>query len=521
MKDNLLVAKVIADMVRTSLGPKGMKKLVITKTGEIVTTADGVFLLKKMDFSLMFDHPIANILVEAAKSQDKSIGDGTSTVVVLIGELAWKARRLIEIGLHPYSIADGYRKALRIALKKLQEIARPVQVNFDTVRSLVATSICSKDPELATSGFPKIIAEAFMNVLEEEPNGKKQVDIDRIKVLKAPGRDVLESELIRGVVIDEEIAHPLMPKRVTNAKIALLNEPLELRRRKDFHTFLTSANIVIRDPIRMKEFLAGEKEIIQEKVNKLISIGANVILTPKRINDLAKSYLAKAGILAVERIRTTDIPLLAKVCDGKAVADLDDLSEDDLGYADIVEERLIGDKRWVFVLNEKGKGAVSIILRGSSEKYLNDLEQIVQSSLKSLSTILKEPKVVPGGGATEMALATAIKHEAAKYPDKEQLAIMFFAASLERIATALAENAGLDPIDILTSLRARHENGEHQFGIDLRSNKIKDMLELGIVEPYLLKEHILKTTYEAVSLLLRIGEVITTPGEMREKRRKS
>ena len=520
IRNNLLVAKVIADMVRTSLGPKGMKKLLITKTGEIVTTADGAFFLKKMDFSLIFDHPIANILVEAAKSQDKNIGDGTSTVVVLIGELAWKARSLIEIGLHPHSIISGYKAALGIALKKLQEIAKPVQINPDTLRALSATSISGKDPELAASSLPTIIADAFMNILEKEPNGAEHADIDRIKILKAPGGSVLESKLIKGVVIDEKVAHPLMPKRVTSAKIALLNEPLELRRRKDSHTFLTSANIVIDNPAKMSEFIAEEEAIIQEKVKKLITIGANVVLTPKRIDDLAKSCLAKAGVLAVERIRTTDIPLLMRVCGGRVVADIDDLSRDDLGYADIIEERLIGDKRWVFVLNERGKGAASIILRGSSDRQLNDLEEIVQGSLKSLTTILKEPKIVPGGGATEMALATAVRREAVKYPGKEQLAITFFAASLERVATALAENAGLDPIDILTSLRVQHESGKHHFGIDLQSGKVDDMLKLGIVEPFLLKEHMLKTAYEGVSIILRIGEVITMPEEDDKKRKK-
>jgi chaperonin GroEL (HSP60 family) len=522
IKDNIKVAKFIAEMVKTSLGPRGMKKLVVTKTGEIVATTDGATILKKMDFSLMFDHPIVNIFVEAAKSQERNVGDGTIATVFLAGELAWKAGGLIDVGLHPHTIIDGYKQALDVALRKLKSISRPVDAtNYQVMRNLAVTSLCSKDLTLALSKFPDIIARAILNVLENRADGNYRVDVDDIKILGIACGSTFESELVDGVIVDEKLVHPLMPQRVQNAKIALINEPLELRRRKDQHTFLTSTSIVIRDPSIVKLFKEEEDRIILEKIRKLREVGANVVITPKHIDEIAAYYLSKEGILAVRRARTTDMRLLMKVTGGRMVASLDDLSENDLGYADLVEERKMGDKRWVFVYCQKSRGAASIIIKGGSREQLADLEQATNNALRALAAVVDNPYVVPGGGATEMALATEIRHEALKYSGKIQSAMIAFSACLERIAMTLAENAGLDPIEMLTILRSKHENNLHQFGIDVVSGEVRDMFEQGIIEPYSVKEHMLKTACQAASLLLRIGEVITGPGREEKKERKS
>jgi len=522
IKDNIKVAKFIAEMVKTSLGPRGMKKLVVTKTGEIVATTDGATILKKMDFSLMFDHPIVNIFVEAAKSQEKNVGDGTIATVFLAGELAWKAGGLIDVGIHPHTIIDGYKRALDVALRKLKSISRPVDVtNYQVMRDLAVTSLCSKDPTLASSSkFPDIIAGAILNVLENRADGNYRVDVDDIKILSVACGSAFESELVNGVVVDEKIVHPLMPQRVQNAKIALINEPLELRRRKDQRTFLTSASIVIRDPSVVKSFMEEEDRIISEKIRRLHEVGANVVITPKHIDEIAAYYLSKEGILAVRRARTTDMRLLMKVTGGRMVASLDDLSGNDLGYADLVEERKMGDKRWVFVYCHKSRGAASIIIKASSREQLTDLEQATTNALRALAAVIDNPYVVPGGGATEMALAMEIRREALKYSGKIQSAMIAFSACLERVAMTLAENAGLDPIKVLTILRSKHENNLHQFGIDVVSGEARDMFEQGIIEPYSVKEHMLKTACQAASLLLRIGEVITGPGREEKERRK-
>jgi len=523
IKDNIKVAKFIAEMVKTSLGPRGMKKLVVTKTGEIVTTTDGATILKKMDFSLMFDHPIVNIFVEAAKSQERNVGDGTIATVFLAGELAWKAGGLIDVGIHPHTIIDGYKRALDVALRKLKSISRPVNAtNFQVMRNLAVTSLCSKDLTLASSSkFPDIIAGAILNVLENRADDNYRVNIDDVKILSVACGSAFESELVNGVVVDEKIVHPLMPQRVQNAKIALINEPLELRRRKDQHTFLTSASIIIRDPSVVKSFTEEEDRIILKKIRRLREVGANVVITPKHIDEVAAYYLSKEGILAVSRARTTDMRLLMKITGGRMVASLIDLSENDLGYADLVEERKIGDKRWVFLYCHKSRGAASIIIKGGSREQLTDLEQATTNALRALAAVVDNPFVVPGGGATEMALATEIRHEALKYSSKIQSAMIAFGACLERMAMTLAENAGLDPIEVLTILRSKHENNLHQFGIDVVSGEVRDMFEQGIIEPYSVKEHMLKTAYQAASLLLRIGEVITSPGREEKKGRKS
>jgi len=523
IKDNIKVAKFIAEMVKTSLGPRGMKKLVVTKTGEIVATTDGATILKKMDFSLMFDHPIVNIFVEAAKSQERNVGDGTIATVFLAGELAWKAGGLIDVGIHPHTIIDGYKRALDVALRKLKSISRPVNAtNFQVMRNLAVTSLCSKDLTLASSSkFPDIIAGAILNVLENRADDNYRVNIDDVKILSVACGSAFESELVNGVVVDEKIVHPLMPQRVQNAKIALINEPLELRRRKDQHTFLTSASIIIRDPSVVKSFTEEEDRIILKKIRRLREVGANVVITPKHIDEVAAYYLSKEGILAVSRARTTDMRLLMKITGGRMVASLIDLSENDLGYADLVEERKIGDKRWVFLYCHKSRGAASIIIKGGSREQLTDLEQATTNALRALAAVVDNPFVVPGGGATEMALATEIRHEALKYSSKIQSAMIAFGACLERMAMTLAENAGLDPIEVLTILRSKHENNLHQFGIDVVSGEVRDMFEQGIIEPYSVKEHMLKTAYQAASLLLRIGEVITSPGREEKKGRKS
>ena len=497
-RNNIAAAKIIAEMVKTTLGPKGMDKILVDSIGDVIVTNDGATILDKMDV----EHPAAKMLIEVAKAQDTSVGDGTTTVVVLTGELLKRAEDLIEQKIHPSTIITGYRRALDIALKKLQEIARPVKLeDRDSLKKIVGTSLGSKSLGFATDHIADLAIDAVLKIVEDR-DGKLYADKDNIQIIKKMGKSLMESELVNGVIIDKEVVHPAMPKRIVNAKIALINAPFEIEKTE------FSAEIRIRDPSLVKQFLDEETRILKEMVDKVAQVGANVVFCQKGIDDIAQFFLAKAGILAVRRVKSSDMEKLAKATGGRIVTNFEDLTEKDLGRAGLVEERKIGEDKMTFVQDCKNPKAVSILVRAGLERQLDEAERALNDAIMNLISLIRDLKYVPGGGASEMALASAIKKEAPKYPGREQLAMLAFAEALEMIPRTLAENAGLEPVEILTDLRARHEKGQHSYGVEVFSGKVQDMFKVGVIEPVKVKEQVLKSAFEAAAMILRIDEVI-------------
>ena len=510
-RNNIAAAKIIAEMVKTTLGPKGMDKILVDSIGDVVVTNDGATILDKMDV----EHPAAKMLIEVAKAQDTSVGDGTTTVVVLTGELLKHAEELIDQKIHPSTVITGYRRALDIALRELEKIAKPIKLDDKkTLKKIVNTSLGSKSLGFATEHIADLAINAVLSIVEER-DGKLYADKENIQIVKKMGKSLLESELVNGIIVDKEVVHPAMPKHVTNAKIALINAPFEIEKTE------FSAEIRIRDPLKMKEFLDEETRILKEMVDKVVKVGANVVFCQKGIDDIAQFFLAKAGILAVRRVKVSDMEKLAKATGARIVTDFDDLSEKDLGYAGLVEERKIGEDKMVFVQDCKNPKAVSVLLRAGLERQLDEAERALNDAIMNMISLIRDMKYVPGGGATEMALASMIRKEAPKYPGKEQLAMLAFAESLEMIPRTLSENAGLEPVEILTELRMRHEKGEHGYGVEVLSGKVQDMFKAGVIEPVKVKEQVLKSAFEAAAMILRIDDVIAAARKKTGEEKKS
>ncbi|MEM2846277.1 MAG: thermosome subunit beta [Nitrososphaerota archaeon] len=510
MRNNIAAAKIIAEIVKSTLGPKGMDKILVDSIGDVIVTNDGATILDKMDV----EHPAAKMLIEVAKAQDTSVGDGTTSAVVLTGELLKRAEDMVEQKIHPSIIITGYRRALDIALNELQKLAKPVKLDDkETLTKIVKTSLGSKSLGFATDRIAELAIEAVLQVVEER-DGKLYADKDNIQIIKKMGKSLLESELVRGVIIDKEVVHPAMPKRVANAKIALINAPFEIEKTE------FSAEIRIRDPLMMKQFLDEETRILKEMVDKVARVGANVVFCQKGIDDIAQYFLAKAGILAVRRVKSSDMEKLARATGARIVTNFDDLTEKDLGEAGLVEERKIGEDKMVFVQECKNPKAVSILVRAGLERQLDEAERALNDAIMNLISLIRDLKYVPGGGAVEMALAAAIRREAPKYPGKEQLAMLAFADALETIPRTLAENAGLEPVEILTDLRAKHERGSNSYGVEVFSGKVQDMVKAGVIEPVKVKEQVLKSAFEASAMILRIDEVIAASKKKEGKEEK-
>jgi thermosome len=510
MRNNIDAAKIIAEMVKSTLGPKGMDKILVDSIGDVIVTNDGATILDKMDV----EHPAAKMLIEVAKAQDTSVGDGTTSAVVLTGELLKRAEDLIEQKIHPSTIITGYRRALDIALNELQKLAKPVKLaDKETLVEIVKTSLGSKSLGFAMDHIAKLAVEAVLQIVEERDGGL-YADKDNIQIIKKTGKSLLESELVKGVIVDKEVVHPAMPKHVVNAKIALINAPFEIEKTE------FSAEIRIRDPLMMKQFLDEETRILKEMVDKVASVGANVVFCQKGIDDIAQYFLAKAGILAVRRIKSSDMEKLAKATGARIITNFEDLTEKDLGEAGLVEEKKIGEDKMVFVQECKNPKAVSILIRAGLERQLDEGERALNDAIMNMVSLFKDLKYIPGGGAIEMALSAAIRKEAPKYPGKEQLAMLAFADTLETIPRTLAENAGLEPVEILTDLRAKHERGLHSYGVEVFSGKVQNMVEAGVIEPVRVKEQVLKSAFEASAMILRIDEVIAASKKKEGKEEK-
>lgn len=495
---NIMAARIIADAIRSSLGPQGMDKMLVDSFGDITITNDGATVLDEMDVQ----HPAAKMMVEVAKTQDKEVGDGTTTAVVLAGDLLAKAEELIEKDIHPTIIADGYRKALNKALELLEEMAIKVDpMDREVLKRIVMTSISGKSIAEHKDYIADVSLDAVLQVARKK-DGEYTVDIDDVKVEKRAGGTLRDTKLTYGIVLDKEVVHPDMLKSVRNAKIALLDCPLEIEKTE------FDAKINIESPEQMKAFISAEEKMLSDMVEKIEKAGANVVISQKGIDDLAQFFLARKGIMAVRRVKSSDMEKLAKATGAKIVTNIDDLSAEHLGYAELVEERKIEDERWTFVSGCKDAKAVTILVRGASEKIVDEAERSIHDALCVIKDVVEEPKILAGGGAPEMELAHQLKKYAEKFSGREQLALLGFAEALEGIPMALAENSGLDPIDILVELRAAHERGEKTVGIDAISGKVVDTYKLDIVDPLKVKKQMLKSACEAATMILRIDDVI-------------
>ncbi len=504
-KKNIEVAKAIADAVRTTLGPKGMDKMLVDSLGDIVITNDGATILKEIDVA----HPAGKMMVEVAKSQDTEVGDGTTSAVVLSGELLSMAETLLEQNVHPTVITNGYRLAAEKALEILPELGVKVD-NEEILKEIAMTAMTGKNVGDSKEYLADIVVKA-VNSIVEEVNGKKIVDVDNIKVEKKQGGGIRDTELIDGIILDKEKVHPRMPKRVEDAKIALINTGFEVKKTE------ISAKIQINKPEDIQAFLDQESEEIRKMVEKVKDVGANVVFCQKAIDDLAQHYMAKYGIYAVRRIKKSDMEKLAKATGAKIVTNLEDLSKEDLGYAKVVEERKIGDDNMTFVTGCKNPKAVSILIRGGTEHVVDEVERALHDALKVVAVALEDGVAVPGGGATEVELAMKLREYAPSVGGREQLAIEKFADALEIIPRTLAENAGMDAIDIMMKLKAEHQKGNKHTGVDVLEGKISDMLKKKVIEPLRVKKQAIESATEVATMILRIDDVIAAKGSDKGK----
>ncbi len=512
MRINIMVAKAIAEVLRSTLGPKGMDKMLIDSLGDITITNDGATILDEMDIQ----HPIGKLLVEVAKTQDDEVGDGTTTAVVLAGALLEEAEKLLEKNIHPTIIISGYKRALEAVMEHLRKIAMPIKRDdLETLKKVAATAMHGKISETVKDYFAELAAKACMMVAEEREPGRWFVDLDNIQIVKKYGGSLLDTQLIQGIVVDKEVVHAAMPRRVVNAKIALLDCPLEVEKPE------IDAEIRITSPEQIRAFIEEEENILRKYVEKLRDIGANVVFTTKGIDDIAQYYLAKAGILAVRRVKRSDIEKLVRATGGRLITNIEDLRPEDLGYAGLVEERRVGDEKMVFVEQCKNPKAVSILIRGGFERLVDEAERNLEDALSVVADVIEDPYVVPGGGAAEMEAAKVARQLAMKVGGREQYAIEAFANALEVIPKTLAENAGLDAVDIITELRHRHEAEPDgwKYGVDVFSGKVADMVALNVIEPLSVKLQALKAAVEAACMILRIDEIIAA-SKIEEKKEK-
>ncbi|MEM3041730.1 MAG: thermosome subunit beta, partial [Nitrososphaerota archaeon] len=493
LRSNIMAASVVAETVKSSLGPKGMDKMLVDSLGDVTITNDGATILKEMDIQ----HPAAKMMVEIAKATDDEVGDGTTSVVVLAGKLLEKAEGLLDQNIHSTVIVDGYKAATEKALEYLNQIAIPTSpTDREMLMKAARTTMASKIASAHSEVLSKIAVDAVMKVAQKTDTGYK-IDISDIKVDKKAGESIEETRLIEGIVLDKEVVHSGMPKRITDARIALLNTPLEIEKTE------FTAKINIESPEDMKAFLDEEERMLRGMVDKITSVGANVVICQKGIDDVAQHFLAKAGILAVRRATESNMEKLAKATGGRIVVNLDSLTESDLGYAKLVEERKLGDDKWVFIEGCKNPRAVTILIRGGTEKVVDEVERAMHDTLCVVKDIMQRPMVVAGGGAPEIEVSSRLRKWAESLSGKEQLAALAFAEALEVIPMSLAENSGLDPVDILVELRSRHEKGELWSGVDVLGGKVSDMAKLNVYEPLVVKEQVVKSASEAASMILR------------------
>ena len=498
-ENNIAAARAVADAVRTTLGPKGMDKMLVDSIGDIVITNDGVTILEEMEI----EHPAAKMMVEVAKPQNEEVGDGTTTAVVLAGELLKKAGELLEQDIHSTVIIRGYNLAREQSLKTLNNISKPVSLtDIDILNKIALTSMSGKSGYGYSRKLAELVVEAVTQIAEKK-DGKITVNIDDIKREKKQGGSSDETELIRGIVIDKEVVHPGMPKEVKDAKIALLDAALEVKSTE------TDTQIHITDPTKLQAFVEQEEKILKRMVDDVEKSGANVLFCQKGIDDMAQHYLSKRGILAARRVKKSDMEKLAKATGGRIVTNLNDLTSKDLGFAKIVEEQKVGDEDMVFVRECKNPKSVTILVRGGTEHVVDEIDRAIEDAVGAVSSSIEVGKIVPGGGAPEAEVARELRKYAEGFSGREQLAINAFADAMEVIPRSLAENGGLDPIDTLVSLRSEHDKKKVEMGVNVFNGGVMDMMKAGVIEPVKIKTQAIKSATEAAEMILRIDDVIS------------
>ena len=504
-RTNIAVGYAVSSIVRTTLGPKGMDKMLVSELGDIIITNDGATILQEMNV----EHPIAKIMVEIAKTQDKEVGDGTTSAVIIAGEMLKNAGGLLDQGIPPAAIIKGYEMARSKAYEILNSIAGNISLNDEEkLQKIAMISMGSKN--IGSAETKQMLAKLALQAIKQVSitNGAKvTIDRDFIKLEKKEGSSIEETSFINGVLIDKEIAHPGMPKQIKDAKIALLDVALEIEKTE------TDARIEITSPDQMQAFLAQEEKMLKEMAEKIAKSGANVIFVQKGIDDVAQHYLSKAGIMAVRRAKKSDMEKLAKATGARLVTSLDDLTKEDLGYAGLVEEKKVSGEQMVFVEKCKDPKSVTIFIRGGAKQTVDEVERALTDALGALASAIESGKYVTGGGSTEIEVASKIRDYATDVGGREQLAIQAFADALEVIPKTLADSAGMDAIDTLVNLRTKHKTDAGKvYGIDVYTNSIADMEKPGVIEPLKVKLQALSSATEATAAILRIDDMISSKG---------
>ena len=497
--NNIAAAMAISDAVRSSLGPRGMDKMLVDSVGDVVITNDGVTILKEMDVQ----HPAAKMLVEVAKAQDAEVGDGTTTSVILAGEFLKKARDLIDANVHPTIIAKGYRMANAKAQEVLKETAMPVSIDDEATLKLIAqTAMISKQVSGSKEQFSDMVVDAVKTVVDTDADGKHVVDLKNIQTVKKEGASMENSYIVKGLIIDKEPVQPSMPKVVKGAKIALVNAPFEVKKTE------IDAKIQINDPNQLSKFVAEEENMLKQMVDKIKSVGANVLFCQKGIDDLAQHYLAKEGIYACRRVKKSDMERLGRSTGASILNKIADITEDDLGFADTVELRKIEDEEMTFIMGVKEPKTVSVLVRGGTKHVADEVERSLVDAWSVVRVAIEDGMMVTGGGSTAMEIAMQLRDYAQSVGGREQIAIEAYASAMESIPRTLAENAGLDPIDILIEMRKQHKAGSVHAGLNPFTGKVVDMQELNVIEPYRIGRQALNSATDAAVMILRIDDVI-------------
>ena len=501
-KNNIAAAKLVAELVKTSLGPRGLDKMLVDSLGDVTITNDGATILKEIDTQ----HPAAKMMVEVSKTIDTEVGDGTTSSVVFAGALLEKAEKLLEKDVHSTVIIDGYQAASEKALELLAKLAKTIKPDDrESLIKIAKTSMQSKLVSEDSAPLSKLVVDAILKIAEKDGD-KHSVDLDNLKVEKKAGGSIDDTSLINGIVLDKEIVHSGMPTKVEKAKIALVNAALEVEKTE------MSAEIRISDPTQMQQFLEEENKMLKSMVDKIHNIGANVLICQKGIDDISQHYLSKHGVLAVRRVKESDMTKLAKATGGRISTNLDDISADDLGSAEIVQQKKVESDKWVFIEGCKNPRSVTVLIRGGSQRVVDEVDRSIHDALMVVKDVVEKPSIVAGGGSPEAYLAAELNEWSSISEGREQLAIKQYAEAFESIPLTIAENAGMDPIDTIITLRANQTNGKHTVGINAKKSKIGDMLSLDIVEPLVVKEQIIKSATEVACMILRIDDVIAVSG---------
>ena len=501
-KNNIAAAKIIAEIVHTSLGPRGMDKMLVDSLGDVTITNDGATILKEIDVQ----HPAAKMIVEISKTVDNEVGDGTTSSVVFAGALLARAEDLLKKDVHSSTIIEGFQAASEKTLEVYSQLSKKIQPDDKaSLLKIASTSMQSKLISEDSTNLSKIVVDAILAIATKKGD-KYSVDLENIKVEKKPGGSIDDTQIIQGIVLDKEIVHSGMPTRIENAKIALINSALEIEKTE------MSAEIRITDPTQMQMFLEEENRMLKTMVDKLHDVGANVLICQKGIDDIAQHYLSKHGIMAVRRVKESDMIKLSKATDGRVISNLDDLSENDLGHANLAHQKKVESDKWVFIEGCKHPQSVTMLIRGGTQRVIDEVDRSIHDSLMVVKDVIEKPEIVAGGGAPEAFAASQLKTWADNFDGREQLAIKKYAEALEVIPLTIAENAGMDPIDTMATLRSKQNQGQKWTGIDAKNTKIADMMAINVLEPIVVKEQIIKSATEAACMILRIDDVIAISG---------